>query len=286
LIGVEELGERATGASLRICELRWSPAPPPPRERYLAGHLPGACFVDLDTDLSRAQARGPGGRHPLPEVAAFAQLLSRLGVGPETEVVVYDDGPATVAARLWFLLRLHGHARVRVLDGGLQAWVSSGRPLSREEPSIPPAPLRALGRRSDLLVDRARIAELVAARGRPGQPLLADVRAPERYRGEAEPLDPVAGHIPGAVSLPAQRLVRSASDPRLLLAPELRAVLARAGADGSREVIASCGSGVTACQLLLALEVASLPPGRLYAGSYSDWLSVEGAPVATGHAPG
>lgn len=278
----------ATGSPLRVCEVRWSPAPPTPRERYDAGHIPGACFVDVDRDLSKAQQRGPGGRHPMPEPAEFAAALARLGIGPDTEVVAYDEGSGAFASRLWLMLRMHGHPRARVLDGGLAAWTASGRPLSREPVAVPPAPLQSLARAGGMTVDRAVVRELSQALSGSGcrstgqGTLLVDVRAPERFRGELEPVDPRAGHIPGAVNLPLSRLVRSATDPRLLPAPELREALAGAGLDGSRKVVAYCGSGVTACFLPLALEQAGLPPCQIYSGSFSDWVSVEGAPIAVG----
>jgi thiosulfate/3-mercaptopyruvate sulfurtransferase len=259
---------------------------PPAADRYAAGHLPGATFVDLDSDLSRAQPRGPGGRHPLPSVEAFAQTLSRLGIGPETHVVVYDDGEGAAAARFWFLLRLHGHLRCSLLDGGLAAWKQQGLPLSTEPFTPPPAPLRALVRDESLLAPRAEIEHLVATRGEEGarRSLLLDARAPERYRGEVEPLDPVAGHIPGAVNLPFGRALRGPpGDLRFKSADELRALFSQAGVPG-REVLASCGSGVTACHTLFALSLAGFG-GRLYAGSWSDWISDQTAPISRGGEP-
>jgi thiosulfate/3-mercaptopyruvate sulfurtransferase len=292
-MGVEELALRLSaegpaGPGLRLCELRWSPAGPTPRSRYDQGHLPGAVFMDMDRDLSVPQARGPGGRHPFPPPETLARALARLGIGPETLVVVYDDGPGTVAGRLWFLLRAHGHRRVRLLDGGLAAWTASGRPLSTQEPAVAPAPLRTLALDRRRLVDRAWVAGLVAGRAAagPGAPLLLDVRAPERYRGEVEPLDPVAGHIPGARNLPVGSLARGPSDPRLLPADRLRTHFEAAGAASGRELVVACGSGVNACVALLALEDAGFPEARLYAGSFSDWISEPGAPVALGGDPG
>lgn len=269
----------------RLCDARLALTGPTAAARYAAGHLPGAAFVDLDRDLSRAQPlpRGPGGRHPLPSVADFAQTLSRLGIGPETLVVIYDDGEGAAAARFWFLLRLHGHTRTSLLDGGLSAWKQEGRPLSTEPFTPPPAPLRALVRDESLLAPREEIERLVATRGLGGarRPLLLDARAAERYRGEVEPLDPVAGHIPGAVNLPFGRALRGPPADLGFKSPaELRALFEEAGAPG-REVIASCGSGITACHTLFALSLAGLS-GRLYAGSWSDWISDPAAKVARG----
>ena len=283
-------------AECRLCDVRLALTGPTAAERYAAGHLPGAAFVELDRDLSRAQPGGPGGRHPLPSCEDFAQTLSRLGIGPDTQVVVYDDGEGAAAARCWFLLRLHGHAKVSLLDGGLAAWKQEGRPLSTEPFTPPPAQLRTLSRDESLLAPRQEIEHLVATRGTHRDthrgthtegarwPLLFDARAPERYRGEVEPLDPVAGHIPGAVNLPFVRALRGPpGDLRFKSADELRALFAQAGVPG-RQVIASCGSGVTACQTLFALSLAGYG-GRLYAGSWSDWISDPAAEVARGSVP-
>src|SRR6266851_4731287 len=154
---------------VRVCDLRWSVAGPPAREKYQHSHIPGAVFVDLDKDL--AQPGGPG-RHPFPSEQAFARLLSRLGIGPQTQVVVYDDGNGSIAARLWFMLRAHGHERASLLDGGLKAWTEAGLPLSREEPRIEPLPLR------ELKLDRSRVLDRAQVESRGTAPLL-DARAPE-----------------------------------------------------------------------------------------------------------
>jgi thiosulfate/3-mercaptopyruvate sulfurtransferase len=254
----------------RLVDLRWSPKGPA-LERYRAGHLPGAAFVDLDRDL--AQPGGPG-RHPFPEVESFAALLARLGIAPETPVVVYDDGPGSIAARLWFMLRVHGHSEAAVLDGGLAAWTAAGLPLTcGEEPRLAPAALRTLSRDESRLVNRAEVA------ARPESALLLDARAPERFRGEVEPLDRIAGHIPGAVNAPFANNL--GPDGRFKPAAELRDLYLKLGADRASGIIASCGSGVTACHDLLALELAGLPDAKLYIGSWSDWSS-SGAPIATG----
>jgi len=175
----------------RLVDLRWQAKGPPARERYDEGHLPGAAYVDLDRDLSR---HGGPGRHPFPSEEQFAELLSRLGIGPDTHVVVYDEGHSSVAARLWFMLRAYGHEKASVLDGGMRAWTEAGLPLTREEPRIAPAPRRKL------TLDRSRLAETaeVAARNS----IVLDARAPERYRGDVEPIDRKAGHIPGALNAP------------------------------------------------------------------------------------
>lgn len=282
LVSVAWLSAHVGDPDLRVVDLRWSLSGPPARQKYGEGHLPSAVLCELEGDLSRKP--GPG-RHPLPGVEELAAVLSRLGVADQTHVVVYDDAGGSVAARLWFMLRLHGHARASVLDGGFPAWRDAGLPVTAEVPRIAAAPRRKLSRDESSLVDRAQVEALVAARGRPGpsRAVLFDARAPERYRGETEPIDPRPGHIPGAVNAPAADNLRSG----LMKPPgELRALYASLGAGEGTQVIASCGSGVTACHTLLALAHAGLPPGRLYVGSWSDWCSDPSAPVAMGSAPG
>jgi thiosulfate/3-mercaptopyruvate sulfurtransferase len=267
-------------ADVRIADVRWSLMGPSGWEKYRQGHIPGAVFVDLDRDLSRT---GGPGRHPFPATEDFARFLGRIGVGPQTHVVAYDDAGGSIAARLWFLLKVHGHERASVLDGGFQAWKAASLPVTAEEPRISPVepPLLVLDRRR--LAERAEVEATVSRQKTGGRgTILTDARAPERYRGEVEPVDPRAGHIPGAVNAPVAGNLR---DGRFLPPSELRSLYERLGA-GEREVIASCGSGVTACHTLLALELSGLPPGRLYVGSFSDWSSRPEAKVATGPEPG
>ena len=269
----------AAGTNVRIADVRWSLTGPSGWEKYRQGHIPGAVYVDLDRDLSRP---GGPGRHPFPATEDFARFLGSIGVGPETHVVAYDDAGGSIAARLWFLLRVHGHERASVLDGGFQTWKAAGLPVTTDEPRIRAVdpPVLVLDRRR--LAERAEVEAISRRKIDQGGAILTDARAPERYRGEVEPVDPRAGHIPGAVNAPVAGNLR---DGRFLPAPELRALYERLGA-GEREVIASCGSGVTACHTLLALELSGLPPGRLYVGSFSDWSSRPEAPVATGSEPG
>jgi thiosulfate/3-mercaptopyruvate sulfurtransferase len=254
---------------VRIVDSRWSATGGGGRGRYQEGHIPGAVFVDLDKDLSRP---GGPGRHPFPEPEDFARTLSRLGVGPDTHVVVYDDSNGSVAARLWFMLRAHGHDAASVLDGGFKAWVAAGLPVTQEVPTVAPAPLRKL------VLDRSRLVDRAQVENR-GQAVLLDARAPERYRGETEPLDPRAGHIPGALNAPFARNL--GPDGRFRPPAELRDLYKVYGDD----VICSCGSGVTACHDILARELAGLPPARLYVGSWSDWCSDPKRPIATGPDP-
>jgi thiosulfate/3-mercaptopyruvate sulfurtransferase len=254
-----------------LLDVRWALSGPPPLDRYRAGHLPGAVFVDLDADL--AGPPGPDGRHPLPEPGAAQAALRRLGVAQDVPVVVYDHGDATVAARAWWLLRYLGHRPVRVLDGGLAAWVAAGQPVEAGEPVDPrPGDLTVLP--GSLPVVDAAGAARAAADG-----VLLDVRTPERYRGEQEPVDPVAGHVPGAVSAPAAGNV--GADGRLLPADALGERFASLGVHPGGPVAAYCGSGVTAAQTVLALAVAGMP-AALYVGSWSEWVADPARPVATG----
>lgn len=268
LIEAPELASRRH--ELVICDGRWElNEPGRGRARFLEGHIPGAVFVDLDTDLS---APGNGGRHPLPTTGQFSGVLGRLGIGGRSDVVVYDDVSGGIAARMWWMLRSIGHrGTVRILDGGWQAWTDAGFPVEKGEatPAVAHYPTPPPRWRGTVEADGA-------ATG-----LLLDARDPERYRGEFEPVDAVPGHIPGAINLPwKSNLV----DGRLRDATALRQRLEAIGAD-RRPTIVSCGSGVTACHLALAFDLAGLPAPRLYPGSYSEWSSGE-RPVATGPDPG
>lgn len=241
---------------------------------FRAGHVPGARHADLERDLSGPHFPGAG-RHPWPSDEAFAAALGRLGIAPESQVVVYDDaGGALAASRLWFMLKAWGHECAAVLDGGWSAWQGAGLPV--KSGSVPDAMGTCTGRfdRSRLLATEAIPAALEAGA------LLVDVRAPERFRGEVEPLDRKAGHIPGAVNRP---FTLNVSDGRFRPPEELRAAFAELlGGRRPGEVIASCGSGVTACHLLLAMEVAGLPGARLSTGSWSGWIEDDTRPVAMG----
>ncbi|WDV55033.1 sulfurtransferase [Streptomyces coeruleorubidus] len=240
------------------------------RAAYKAGHLPGAVFVDLDREL--ASAPGEGGRHPLPDLARFGAAMRRAGVSSGRPVVVYDGGQGWAAARAWWLLRWTGHPDVRVLDGGLPAWEG---PLEKTVPTpaegdFVPEP-GAAG-----LLDAGAAAELARAG------VLLDARAGERYRGEVEPIDPVAGHIPGAVSAPTTENV--GADGCFLAAEELRARFKGLGVTEDARVGVYCGSGVSAAHEVLALAVAGIP-AELYVGSWSEWSSDPDRPVAVGPDP-
>ena len=243
------------------------------REQYAAGHVPGAFFASLDDDLAGRKS-GRNGRHPLPDVATFAAFLERCGVDPGKHVVVYDDMNGNFAVRLWWMLRWLGHDDVAVLDGGWPAWVAAKLPASTETPapregSFVPRP------RMDATVDAAWVEQV---RQDPSMRLL-DARAPERYAGKVEPLDPVAGHIPGAIN----RFWKDnlAPDGRFKAPEELRLEFDRLLEGRSAEdVVHSCGSGVTACHNAFAMALAGLPMGKLYPGSWSEWCSDAARPVA------
>ncbi|MEO3784476.1 sulfurtransferase [Actinocorallia sp. B10E7] len=255
---------------LVILDVRWRLTGPPGIESYRAGHLPGAVFVDLDREL--AGEPGPSGRHPLPSPEAFEEAMRGAGVRSDSMVVVYDDADATAAGRAWWCLRYFGHERVRVLDGGLRAWTAAGLPLTDEEPSAAPGDFTA--RPGGLPVLDAEGAAALAKSG-----VLLDARAPERYRGEVEPMDPVAGHIPGAVNAPTWGNV--GVDGRFLPGGVLRERFAALGATDAAEVGVYCGSGVTAAHEVLALTLAGVP-AALYVGSWSNWVADSMNPVATG----
>ena len=250
------------------------------RRAYDAGHLPGALYLHLDDDLSGPKT-GRNGRHPLPERSAFMRRLERAGIGDDSRVVVYDASGGMTAARAWWMLRWIGHADVALLDGGLPAWTAAGLPLETAEP--PARPAGRLSERPSAVrqVDRAALlADLELEQERRAR-LVVDARASDRFRGENETIDAIGGRIPGAVN----RFFRDnlAPDGRFKPAAQLRAEFdAITGGRAPQSLVLSCGSGVTACHDLLALELAGLPGAALYPGSWSEWSSWPDAPVATG----
>jgi thiosulfate/3-mercaptopyruvate sulfurtransferase len=255
-----------------VLDCRWTLAGGADRDGYGKGHLPGAVFVDLDRDL--AAPPGSGGRHPLPAPEVFQAAMCRAGVRDDRPVVAYDQGEPGGAARAWWLLGWFGHPDARVLDGGLGAWVAAGFPLTAEAPDPGPGDFTARpGGRS--LLDAAGAARLAAAG------VLLDARAPARYQGLEEPVDPVAGHIPGARNAPMADLL---TDDGLVAPAGLRRLLEGHGARPGTPVGAYCGSGVVAAHLVFACEVAGIP-ASLYAGSWSDWVADPSRPVATGPEP-
>jgi thiosulfate/3-mercaptopyruvate sulfurtransferase len=269
LISVAELADVLETTT--VLDVRWRLGGPPGEDEYAAGHIEGAAYVDLETAL--AAPAGSRGRHPLPDVAVFEAAMREAGVRADRAVVVYDDVGGTSAARAWWLLRHHGHDDVRVLDGGWSAWVAAGQPVSTTTPSVEAGDFTAAPGRLGVL--DAEGAAVLASSG-----VLLDARAGERYRGEVEPIDPVAGHIPGAVSAPATENLKP--DGTFRSAEELRARFAALGVDASTPTGAYCGSGVTAAHEVLALEVAGFPGAALYAGSWSEWVTDPTRPVAIG----
>lgn len=272
LVSAEELAVELTvgGRAPVVLDVRWRLAGPPAYQDYLTGHLPGAVFVDLDRHL--AGQPGEGGRHPLPEPAALQAALRGWGVREGGSVVAYDDAEAGSAARSWWVLRWAGVDAVRVLDGGFRAWVASGHPVTEAVPH--PAPGDVVVRAGQLPVVDASGAAALAVEG-----VLLDARAALRYRGEVEPIDPVAGHIPGAVSAPASANLDA--EGHFLPPDRLRERFAALGADGSRPVGVYCGSGVVATQQVLALTRIGVP-AALYPGSWSEWVADSRRPVETG----
>lgn len=275
LVGADELAGALGNEELRIVDARFALMDPlAGRSAYQESHLPGAVHADLNRDLSDLTRAGEG-RHPLPDSAAFVRKLGEWGIAPHHQVVAYDAGDGSMAAaRLWWMLKLLGHGRVAVLDGGLAAWRAQGLPetASMNSPAAGPA--------YPADFDASRIVSAEEVRSRLGQASgwLLDARAGERFRGEAEPIDPVAGHVPGAVNRPvADNLSGGRFKPSWQLREEIVPLLPGGKAD---EVVVMCGSGVTACHLLLALEYAGLHGARVYAGSWSGWISDPSRPVA------
>jgi thiosulfate/3-mercaptopyruvate sulfurtransferase len=258
-----------------LLDVRWRLGGPPGIEAYLAGHLPRSVFVDLDADL--AAEPGPAGRHPLPGAGRFEAAMRRAGVSDGGSVVVYDEGDATVAARAWWLLRYFGHRDCQVLDGGFLAWTAAGGQVATGDGAAPG------GGDFTARPGQMPVLDADAAAGLARQGHLLDARARERYRGEREPIDPVAGHIPGAVSAPTTANV--SADGRFLPAAGLRARFATLGAAGAGMVGVYCGSGVTAAHEVLALELGGIR-ASLYVGSWSNWVADPARPVATGPARG
>ena len=281
LIGVDALQSLMGEPRLAVVDCRFDLMNPEAgRRAYLRAHIPGARYADLNRDLS-APVGPDTGRHPLPLPKAFASRLGALGVGNDTQVVAYDDANGSIAARLWWMLRWLGHDAVAVLDGGFTAWTARGGALQAGEPD--PEAAEMLARRFTPRIDAGSVvstAELERALQGP-KAVLVDARAQERYAGTVEPIDRVAGHIPGAVNHPFT--ANLGADGRFLPAAELkRRWQERLPGSDPRNLVAMCGSGVTACHNLLSLEVAGLTGGKLYAGSWSEWIRDPRRPIARG----
>jgi len=279
LIAAEALASLIGDARLRIFDCRFDLARPAyGRAAYLDSHVPGAVYADLNTDLS-SPVTATSGRHPLPSPSEFEARLRAWGVTASSRVVAYDDGNGAYASRLWWMLRWLGHDDVAVLDGGLQRWRQLGLPLTAEVTAPAPGDFHARPQAAAAV----SASDVLAATADRATRIL-DARAPERYRGEIEPIDKVAGHIPGARNHPFGTSLDSQG--RFLPPQALRDALAGSlGGVAPESTIVYCGSGVTACHLLLALEHAGLAGARLYPGSWSEWSSDPSRPVATGAMP-
>jgi thiosulfate/3-mercaptopyruvate sulfurtransferase len=268
LISADDLASELGAPDLELIDIRWSLADPTGgRKHYEEGHVPGAVFLDLEADITGAEGAG---RHPLPTKEQFQAAMRRAGVNNSDRVVVYDDAGGSVAGRVWWLLRAHGHEAAAVLDGGVQAWTGE-----LEAGIVSPSA-------GDFVAaepDRTMWLDFDEVAHRDDGDVLIDVRAPERYSGETEPVDPVAGHIPGARNAFWQ--TNLAADGRYRSPAELRRRYEELGVTSGKAVV-YCGSGVNACQAAIAIERAGLGPVRVYAGSWSDWSRHDDAPVATG----
>ena len=281
LISARELAQRLGDPALVVLDCRFDLARPDwGAEAYAAGRIPHARYAHLDRDLSAPVSR-TSGRHPLPEPLALGARFGAWGIGPDSQVVAYDQGPGAFAARLWWLLRWLGHTGVAVLDGGLAAWQAAGFALETTAAAAPSA--RHFAGRPDarLLADTPEIERALRAGAlERGEYPLIDARGADRFAGQNETLDPIAGHIPGALNHP---FTDNLAGGRFLDAAALRARYLRTlGRRPAERVVCMCGSGVTACHNLLALEIAGLGGARLYAGSWSEWIRDPARPVSRG----
>ncbi|MDR5856913.1 sulfurtransferase [Caballeronia sp. LZ062] len=281
LISAANLADRLADApgSVLVFDCRFDLAAPEAGETaYAAGHIPGAHYLHLDRDLSGIKT-GTNGRHPLPERAALVEKLASFGLNEGQQVVAYDAQGGMYAARLWWLLRWLGHDSVALLDGGLQAWEAAGKPLNTAVPPKTPGTFKA-GQPLQVTVDARAIERSIGTRDH----LLIDARATDRYRGENETIDPVGGHIPGALNHFFKNNLTQ--EGRFKTAHELReAFESLIGGTPADRVVLQCGSGVTACHNALAMEIAGLHGAALYPGSWSEWSADPGRPVATGANP-
>lgn len=274
-VSATELSELlASDAPVRVIDVRWRLDRPDGREDYLAGHIPGAVYVPLDTELA-THGEASEGRHPLPSIETLQDAARRWGVRQGDLVVAYDDAKGLSASRAWWLLRQAG-VDVRVLDGGIRAWTASGLPVATDD--VEPEP-------GDVVLSEVRddVISIDEAAAFPSAGVLLDVRAPDRYRGETEPLDPVAGHIPGAVNLPMAAHLDA--EGKILDVQTLQANFAALGVTGDTPVAAYCGSGITAAHTALVLDEVGIP-AKVFPGSWSQWSNTPGRPVAVGDQPG
>ena len=281
LVSTEWLAQHLNGLNVRVVDVRWYlfEKDKTGESEYLNGHIPGAVLVDMDTELSSHDRGGPG-RHPMPHAHVFVEAMSRLGIDTNTHVVVYDDRGGATACRLWFLLRYFGHDNVSVLDGGIAQWSAENRPLEKTQPQVARKNFTVREIRKDMVVDRDVVGKLV----RDSNALVLDVRVAERYEGKVEPIDLIAGHVPGAKNAPIGGNLRGGADMRFLDTNALRARFEKLGVNLAEQLVAYCGSGVNAAQGVFALYLAGRADAQLYEGSWSDWRR-QGLPVATGPLP-
>lgn len=264
-----------SGAPVRVLDVRWRLGQADGRLRYEESHIPGAVYVDMDSELAAHPASPSEGRHPLPSEAAFQDSVRRWGIDDGDTIVVYDDALGISAGRAWWLLRFAGMEDVRLLDGAFSAWRAAGLSLESGRREVPRGS-------ATVRFGSLPVVDMDAAARIPDDGVLIDVRARERYRGDTEPVDPVPGHIPGAVNVPGAELLDA--DGRLLPADVLRERFTALGVRDDRPLAVYCGSGVSASHGVLALTVAGFSPA-LYLGSWSQWSNTPGRPVATGDAP-
>lgn len=271
LISVAELADQIDDPELVVCDVRfYLDDHDQGRREYDEAHLPGARFVDLHTDLAGGEG---GGRHPLPTVDEFAGVLGRLAIGPGSTVVAYDTAGGAIASRLWWMMRSIGHGRVSVLDGGYQAWVAADHPVTAEVPEVTETQYPVAPDWTGV-VDADAVAQSLEFGG-----TVVDARSRDRYRGDDEPIDTRAGHVPGAINRFHGDTI--GADGLHFPTPELVPLFAGVG----QSAIVYCGSGVTACHNLLMMSTIGLPGGRLYPGSWSEWSADETRPIATGDTP-
>lgn len=272
LVSAADLHVALSDPAVRVFDCRFALMDPDHgRRAYALAHVPGAVFVDMNRDLSLPHVPGRTGRHPLPARGDWQQRAGELGITPHTKVMLYDDNGGASAARMWWMLQWLGHGNVAVLDGGWQAWQRAGLPTD----AAPTEPVPAVP-----YPERTRLTQLLmAAAVDGGAQLLLDARDPPRFRGEVEPIDPVAGHIPGALCSPFS--ANLAADGTFKPPADLREKFAVA-AGSSLPVVCYCGSGITACHNILAMTAAGLPMPALYAGSWSEWITDPARPVAKG----
>jgi thiosulfate/3-mercaptopyruvate sulfurtransferase len=268
LISIDELATEL--AKVTVLDVRYKLGGPKGADEFAAGHIPGAAFVDLDADLAAPPRQGEG-RHPLPDAGVFETAMRRVGVSNDRAVVIYDDWGGRAAARAWWLLRYFGHTNVRVVDGGWGAWKRAGGEVATESR----APIVGT------FVATPGGMPIALAKDVPSVGVLVDARAPERFRGETEPVDPVAGHIPGAVNVPTNANLDA--EGKFRPSGELANEYAKVGATKGADVAVYCGSGVTAAHDVLALEIAGVC-AKLYPGSWSEWITDPSRPIARGDA--